>query len=149
MAELVPAIQLAAGAPGQASTVGKTLNWSSGGTQNSRPMHVLIACKDGESLIRIEERLGNLAGGLFGGLLGGGGGGGAGMVGPLVAAATGSAIITGGAIAVVIGAAYALARGIFKRKSEGRRRTLDARMFAIVDRVERSMARLPPEGTIR
>lgn len=144
MAELVPAIQMAADAPGQASTVGKTLTWSSGGHQNTRSMQVLIACKDGETLIRLEERLGNLVGGLFGGVVGGGGIGTASILGPLIGATTGSAILTGGAVVVGLGGAYALARAIFRAKSAARRRALDKLMFAIVERIEQSVAKLPP-----
>ena len=84
-----------------------------------------------------------------GGLVGGGGAGTASMLGPLTAAVTGSAILTGGVIVVTLGAVYSLARGIFARKSASRRRTLDALMFAIVERVEQSVTKLPPEGTIR
>lgn len=149
MAELVPAIQMAADAPGQASAVGRTLTWSSGGGQNTRSMQVLIACRDGETLIRLEERLGSLVGGLFGGLVGGGGAGTASMLGPLAGAITGSAIITTGVVVMAVGGMYSLARTIFRRKSASRRRALDALMFAIVERVERSVAKLPPEGTIR
>ena len=143
LAELVPVIQRAADAPGQASTVGRTLTWSSVVPGNTRSLQVLVASRKGETLIRIEERLGSLAGALHGGITGGGGGAAAGLAGPLVAAATGSAFLTGGAVLATLGIGYALARGLFRKQTRRRRRILDQLMFEVIHRVQERVAAAP------
>jgi len=49
--------------------VGRTLTWSSRTESNTSAQQVLVTVREGQTLIRIEESFGGLAGGLFGGRL--------------------------------------------------------------------------------
>ena len=55
---------------GVPSLFGRTLTWRS----DTRSLQLAVSSRDGETQIRIDERLHGLAAGLFAGLLGGGGG---------------------------------------------------------------------------
>lgn len=130
--KILPEIQRASPGHGNASMVGTTLTWSSDTTQRMRSLQVTVACSDGETLIRAEERLHGLAGSLFGGLMGGFGGGvGIGVGLPVGIEALGSVAF---AVAFPIGVlttAYLAARGILKHTGKKRRRELEA----MVDRI--------------
>jgi len=65
--DLVPLMQSATIGQGNASAVGKTLTWSSRCDTNTSSQQVLFSSRNGETMVRIEERLGGLAGALFGG----------------------------------------------------------------------------------
>lgn len=68
---IVVEIQSALGVLGQPSLVGNTLTWRSETPNNTRSLQIVVASRAGETYIRIEEQLNQLAGGLFGGLMGG------------------------------------------------------------------------------
>ncbi len=72
---LVPDIQAAAEGVGQPSALGRTLTWQSTSQDQLRSLQVSVSSRDGQTWIRIEERLGQLAASIFGGFVGGGGGG--------------------------------------------------------------------------
>jgi outer membrane lipoprotein SlyB len=132
-AELVPLIQVASSAVGQASQVGHSLTWSAQTQSSVSSFQVLVSVCKGETRIRIEARFDNLAGALFGGGLGGFGGGvGIGAGGALAAALGGGALFF--AIpAAIIGGTYAAARAIFGSYVNGRKRTLERLMERIVE----------------
>ena len=112
---IIPLIQQATEGQGTASAVGKTLTWSSRTDNNSSAQQVLVASRDGRTLIRVEERFGSVAGGLFGGIVGGVGlGGGLGFGGAI------AGIIQSLALGIVlpvsvIGGSYVAARAIYRR----------------------------------
>ncbi len=145
--EVIPLIQMAADSPGQASRVGRTLTWNSQTQGNTRSLQVMMVVRDGETLVRIDERLEGLAWGLHGGVVGGAGvGGGIGFGVPL-----GVAIGVAGAPillpATVIVAAYAGARRIFHRMARRRRGALQALLERLSEVVrERSAGRLEGDG---
>ena len=138
--ELVPLMHAATVGQGNASAVGKTLTWSSRSDTNTSSQQVLVTCRDGETLIRIEERLAGFAGGLFGGLMGGGGVGvGIGVGGALA----GTLIPVAFAIAfpvVIIGASYGAARGFFASHVRKRRARMQDLLDQLAERVEREVA---------
>ncbi len=139
--ELVPLMGQATAGHGQASLVGKTLTWSSHTSGNVSSQQVVVSSVRGETLIRIEEHLGQLAGGLFGGIMGGVGGGVGLGVGGALGGALGSVFLGVGIPAVVIPASYFLARAIFSDQVRRRQRKL----AALADTIE---ARLSERGAL-
>lgn len=118
-------IRAASDAPGQASEVGRTLTWHAQNQSSLRELHVVIASRDGETRIRIEERYGALAGAVFGGGVGGVGGGVGIGVGVGVGAAIGSLLMTIGFPIAVLGATYVGSRTLFSSVVHRRRQLLN------------------------
>lgn len=112
---IIPLIQRATEGQGTASAVGKTLTWSSRTDNNTATQQVLVASRDGETLIRVEEKFNGLAGGLFGGLVGGVGIGAGVGGGGAVAGILGSALLAFTLPVAVIGGSYVGARAIYSR----------------------------------
>ena len=120
--------------------MGKTLTWSSRSDTNTSSQQVLVSSRNGETMVRIEERLGGLAGALFGGFLGGVGGGVGLGAGGALAAVLGSAAFAVAFPLVVIGGSYAAARAIFADQVRKRRSRMEELMDRIVERVETEVA---------
>jgi hypothetical protein len=137
--ELVPLMQVATVGQGTASSVGKTLTWSSRSDTNTSSQQVLVASRGGETLIRIEERLAGFAGGLFGGLMGGGGGVGIGVGGALGTALGSAALMIAFPVAI-IGVSYGAARGFFAAHVHKRRARMQDLMDQLVEQVGRDVA---------
>ena len=135
--ELVPLMQAATLGQGNASAVGKTLTWSSRSDTNTSSQQVLVTVHEGETLIRIEERLAGFAGGLFGGVLGGVGGGlGIGVGGALGGALFGSVAMAIAFPVVIIGASYTACRHFFAAHVRRRRSRMQDLMDRLTERVE-------------
>jgi hypothetical protein len=64
---LVPAIQILASEHGQPSLLGRTLTWHSETQSKSRSLQIVVSARNGETHIRAEERLHQMAAGLFAG----------------------------------------------------------------------------------
>jgi hypothetical protein len=144
---IVLEIQRAIGGIGAASTLGRTLQWTSAGggmrrRVGTRMVQVTITPKNGRTTIRIEEPVNHVARALFAVSMGGigmgmmplvgaaGGAIGASIGGPPVAIAT--AIGTGVAF---LGAAYTFARTMFKAIVSRRGETLQALMSRLAEHV--------------
>lgn len=138
--ELVPLMQASTAGQGNASAVGKTLTWSSRSDTNTSSQQILITVRDGETLIRIEERLSGFAGGLYGGLMGGFGGGVGLGVGGGVGGALGSLAFAITFPVIIIGASYLGARGLFAAHVRKRRSKMQDLMGQLAEQVERDMA---------
>ncbi len=97
---------------GSINTYGKSLAWQTAKSldQVGRDVHVMVTVRGGQTRIRVEEKIGALAGGLFGGIMGGGGGG---MAIFLNLFATGPSIAGLGLIVAWLGGMYGLSRTIF------------------------------------
>lgn len=139
--ELVPIMQTATIGQGTASAVGKTLTWTSRSDSNSSSQQILIAYRDGETTVRIEERMTGFAGGLFGGLLGGVGGGLGIGAGGALGGALGSVALAFVIPTVVIGGAYAAARAIWVAEVKKRRRRMQDLLDRLVERIEDEVSR--------
>lgn len=137
---LVELIHRTLGEVGQPSVLGRTLRWialtgMSGRHAHGREIEVAIASRDGQTTIRVHERLRALATQLFAGFVAGGGTGGAALLSGLGAA------IFGGAVAPVVfgvgalAGSYALARGIFGSKSRSRTAQLRKLIDLLADHV--------------
>ncbi len=133
---------------GQPSLLGRTLTWSAETANKTRTTQVSVSARNGETHIRVEERLNQLAGGIFGGGLGGLGGGlGFGLGLPLGLELLGS---VGAAMVLPVGflgLTFVGCRAVY-RALVGRRRTELARLMdAVVEEVRTSVERrrtLPP-----
>ena len=142
---LVPLIQRAAGGMGQPSLMGRTLTWVSADPQRTRVLQVSVSARRGETHISVQERYGNLAGALFGGIIGGVGGGvGMGVGLGVGLGALGSILFASLFPPAVIGGSYLLARSVFRRTVQGRRRDLARLMEELVAAVEYEVEEEPP-----
>jgi hypothetical protein len=122
---LMVEIQRHAGTHGQPSLMGRTLTWQTDTPNRSRSTQVTVSSRDGETRIRIEERLHQLAGQLFGGVVAGGGGGlGFGLALPIALEVLGSAFLAVALPVTALGLSYGVARAIFRRVARRRRRAL-------------------------
>jgi len=144
---MVLEMQRLLGGTSTASTIGRTLQFSLTGRNHQhasgRDVQVTITPRNGRTTIRIEERLGPLAGGLFGGLLGGMGGGLTVPVTVIGAALTHSAILATGLGGVMISGSYLLARTIYGKIVRGRGEKLHELMSRLVDHASATAVREP------
>jgi hypothetical protein len=148
---MVLEMQRLLGGTSTASTIGRTLQFSLTGRNHQhasgRDVQVTITPRNGRTTIRIEERLGPLAGGLFGGLLGGMGGGLTVPVTVIGAALTHSAILATGLGGVIISGSYLLARTIYGKIVRGRGEKLHELMSRLVEHA--STTAVPAPGLAR
>jgi hypothetical protein len=137
--ELVPIIEMATDGHGQASAIGSTLTWSSTTSGNTSSQQVLVQSGRGETLVRIEDRVGGLAGALYGGIVGGGSGVGIGAGGAVAGVIGLPAFLIVAIPAGIIGSSYMVARAIFTAQVRRRRARMEELMDQIAMRVERSV----------
>ena len=143
-------IQTLVGEVGTVTALGRTLSYTLGGLQNQRRVHVTVTAAGGRTIIRAEERLGQLAGGIFGGVMGGGGGGlGAGSIGITAGAmhAPGSFVVT--VLGLVVGAAYTGARAVFTHIATTRATQLESLVSTVALQVEDLIAAETPVRALR
>jgi len=114
-ANLLPAIEAAAGDVGRVTQIGHTSTWESLRVQVGRTMQVRFSTGGGATTIRVEERFGGLAGGLFGGVVGGVGGGLGIAGGTAIALALHSVAFAFALPTAVIGTTFLSVRAAFKR----------------------------------
>jgi hypothetical protein len=133
---LIPLIQARSETSGQGGIAGSTLTWRATSQGSARDLQILVASRNGETRIRIEDRHGQLAGGLFGGVLGGVGGGvglGAGLPIGLI---FGSAAITVGFPILFIGGTYAACRAGFRNIVARRSREIQQLADTLEDQLQ-------------
>jgi hypothetical protein len=140
---IVAHVQIAAPAPGTASQIGRTLTWQSTG-QPSISLHVVVTVRNGETLVRIEEKHGTLAGALFGGGLAGTSGL-AMAIGGIIAGTVASPALVVAAPLAVMGLSFGTFRTIFSSKSKKRRQQLAELMQRIVEDIEAARASEPAD----
>jgi len=100
--------------------------WETMQSEDAPDILIRLVTRQGQTRIRIEQRLADLAGGLYGGLWGGGGGGSAAAFLGVTLGATAAPVEIAilGAVAIV-GGTYALSRVIFRSVARGRLRTIE------------------------
>ncbi len=122
---------------GQPNLLGRTLTWQTETPTKTRSLQVVVSSRDGETHIRVEERLHQLAGGLFGGITAGVGAGvGVGVGLPVGIVTLGSALF---AVAFPLGIAtisFIGARAIYRAVVAHRRKILGD----LLERVSRAVA---------
>jgi serine/threonine-protein kinase len=134
---LVEVIRRQLGDVGQVSTVGRSLAWT--GTNVKRRVGVTVVPRGGSTTIRVEERMGPMAGQLFGGIVGGGGGGFGGGTMGITIAATHSIVITLAVTLGIVTSAYGLARTLFVRGVRTRGEELRELTVRLAEAVSESM----------
>ncbi len=142
---IVQQIQVSLGEPGMQSRIGRSLTWQTmpASGQPGRRIAVNVTVSRGATVIRIDEKLGNLIGGLFGGLLGGMGGGGMGLIAiPIVFAPWAAPLFVGG----WLGGTYLLTRTIYKAAVRRRSEELEQLLHRLVAVCEDSIE--PPMRAI-
>lgn len=124
--ELVETLRFSLGQMGRSEKIGKTFAWQTeiDPQRGGRRVQVFVTRRGGTTRLRVEERMGALAGGLFGGVVGGAGiGGMATILG--VTAGTGVLLPFGLAGAVMwAGLTYGVVRTSFAAVSRSRDRQL-------------------------
>jgi len=119
-------IQIGTREHGQPSLLGRSLTWRAETPSKTRTVQVTVTSRDGQTHVRLEENLHQLAGGLFGGGVGGGGlGVGLGMGLPLGLAVFGSALVATMFPIAVIGLSYIGARQIYRAITKKRREVMN------------------------
>ena len=133
--ELAETIRNTLSAPGHVSTLGKSFEWHSANPQ--RGLRVTITPRAGRTVIRIEERFGNLLGGLMGGIVGGLGGGGGGAAIGVIGGALHQIGLGLAAAGVLVVGSFLLARTIFRNVVHRRARELGRLLDALVEQAAR------------
>ncbi|MBP9200170.1 MAG: hypothetical protein KBF47_09195, partial [Gemmatimonadales bacterium] len=137
-AQLVDLIRQAIGNMGQVSRLGRDLSWQTvayGGTPG-RQLFITFRPGAGQTVIRFEENLKQVAGAYFGGYMGGLGGGTVGVwmgIGMGLLHSVPATIALG---ATAIGSSYALARGLLRRQFRLRSTELEGLADRLVATVE-------------
>lgn len=125
---------------GQPGLLGRTLTWRAETASKSRSMQVTVGVRRGETHIRVEERLHQLASGLVTGTtVGGGVGIGIGVGLPLGLKALGSVLFATAFPLGVVAVAFVAAREIYRRVVRSRRTALLELLDAVADEVEASI----------
>jgi len=151
---LLDEIRTALGRVGYAATAGSSLYWTA--RKPKEPMRgfdlgnlwetmqsedapdilVRIVTRQGQTRIRIEQRMGDMAGGIFGGVWGGGGGGGVAVIlGVGLPLHASLLFVIPGAVAIA-GGTYVLSRGIYRAVVAHRRRVLEDLADRLVEQCE-------------
>jgi hypothetical protein len=131
---------------GHVSTLARSLAWTTASPSpgQGRDVHVTITPRLGQTRIRVEEKMGPLAGGLFGGIVGGGGGGGGSAAAGITVSLLGPGVAVAVAVIGVVGGCYALARSIYTHVADRRTRQLTDLIDRLADYARStSMHRVP------
>ncbi|MEO5814406.1 MAG: hypothetical protein ABIT20_03895 [Gemmatimonadaceae bacterium] len=153
---IVLEIQRAVGGMGSASTLGRSLQWTSAGTGrrrlSGRLVQVTVTPKNGRTTIRIEEPMGQVARALFAASMGGIGMGmmplvsvGGGYLGTTLAGPGGAAAAAIAVGAGFLGATYLFARTVFNRIVSSRGETLQTLMSRLAEHVSATATKQPKE----
>jgi hypothetical protein len=138
---LIDTIRRRIGDPGHVGSIGRSVSWSS--ADKHRRVQSSIGPRHGFTTIRIDERLGGLAGALFGGIMGGGGGGTTGVTIGLGMGVFHSALIAAGLWGSAMVGTYTLARTIFKAQVKSRRAALLALELELAEQARETVRLLP------
>lgn len=123
---ILAAVQLVSKDHGQPALLGRTLTWRAESANKTRTIQMVVSVRDGRTLIRFEENLGQLAAGLFGGTVGGGGVGfGIGLGLPFAVEVLGSGLFAVAAPFAAMGLSYVVARAIYRNIVARRSRAAD------------------------
>jgi hypothetical protein len=150
--DVIHEISRAADGQGHPSVIGRTLSWVLSDPNRQRFLQVTVANREGETVIRIEERMQQLAGAIYGGIIGGVGGGlGLGVGLGVGLGALGSAVFATVFPVTVLAGSFWVARTAFGSTATKRRRaliTLLDRLTELVERPPRLEDGEPPAGAL-
>jgi hypothetical protein len=138
---IVSVVQQVAREHGQPSLLGRTLTWQAETASKTRSIQVVVSSRRGETHIRVEERLHQLASGLFGGTIAGVGAGvGLGVGIPVGLEVLGSALFVTAFPLGVVGLTYLAAREIYRQIVKRRRRALRELLDKVTEEAKQSVA---------
>jgi len=147
---LVSVIHLVSHEHGQPSLLGRTLTWQAETANKTRSLQVVVSVRNGETHVRVEERLAQLAGAVFGVSLGAVGttvGLGVGL--PIAVEVFGSALLAVGFPLGAMALSYLGAREIYRRLVGRRRSAVSELMEQLTREAEACIAERAledPEG---
>jgi len=140
---LLDEIRTALGRVGHAATAGSSLYWTSRKPkapvqgfdlgnlwetmqdEDGPDILIRVVTRQGQTRIRLEQRMGNTAWGVFGGVIGGGGGGGAATILGVGLPLGAPALLAIPAAALVLGGTWGLSRWIYRTVIASRNRVLE------------------------
>lgn len=125
---------------GQPSVLGRTLTWQAETESKMRSILLVVSARDGETHVRIEERLHQTAGGIFGGIMGGVGLGAGLGVGLPMGIAAGSALLVTLFPLGILGLSYMGSREIYRVVVKRRRTVVSQLMERVTSEVTASIA---------
>ncbi len=141
-AQMIDLVRQTIGNMGQVSKLGRDLLWQvvvyRGGGSDRRELYITFRPANGETRIRMEENLKQVAGQYFGGLMGGLGGGTTGISLGIGLGALHSALAAAGIWLTVFSSSYALARRLFRGQHRKRSSELETLADRLVDYLENS-----------
>ena len=138
---IVAAIQSHSRDYGQPNLLGRTLTWRAETASKTRTIQVVVTSRDGETSIRLDENLTQLASGLFAGMSAGFGvGGGIGFGLPLALAVFGSPLLGVLTPLSFIGLTIIGTREIYRRVVKKRRKAINELFERTVREAEASIA---------
>lgn len=138
---IAAAVQTASREHGQPSLLGRTLTWRAETSNKTRTIQLVVTSRDGETWIRLEENLGQLAAGLFGGTIGGAGLGlGLGLALPLGLEVLGSTLLAVAGPIGMVGLTYLASREIYRGVVRRRRRVFSELFDTAVAEARASIA---------
>lgn len=132
---LVTAIQAASREHGQPSLLGRTLTWRAESSSKTRTTQIVVSSRDGETTIRVEEDLTQMASGIFGGVTAGAGVGiGMGVGLPIGLEVLGGSILFATAAPLVsVALGFMASRALYRTMAGRRQRSVDG-LFDLVIR---------------
>jgi hypothetical protein len=132
---MVGEIQRTFGGVGYASQIGRTRTWTvapTGPRAHTRVLSVTATSHQGQTIVRVDESLSQLAGQVIGGLTGGLGGGLSGVWIGIGMGVFHSPVVAGVLLLTGIGGAYSLGRALFARSFVRRTRELNELLDRLV-----------------
>jgi hypothetical protein len=135
---VVSVIQLGTREHGQPSLLGRSLTWRAETPNKSRTVQITVTSRDGQTHVRLEENLHQLAGGVFGGGVGGVGVGvGVGMGLPLAGfLGLGGSLLAAVFPIGVLGLSYIGAREVYRTVANSRRAVMGGLFEKILAEVQ-------------
>jgi len=144
---IVGVIQAGSREHGQPSLLGRTLTWRAETQSKSRTVQIVVASRDGQTHIRMEENLTQTAAGLFAGSTAGFGiGVGIGVGLPVGLEVLGSALFATVAPIGTVALAYVGARAIYREITARRRRAMSELFDRTVAEAQASIAAASIDG---
>lgn len=140
---VVTAIQAASREHGQPSLLGRTLTWRAESSSKTRATQIVVSSRDGETTIRVEEDLTQMASGLFGGVtIGGGIGIGMGVGLPIGLEVLGGSILFATAAPVAsVAMGFMASRALYRTIARRRRRSVDGLFDLVIRETQAGIAR--------
>lgn len=138
---VVTAIQAASREHGQPSLLGRTLTWRAESSSKTRATQIVVSSRDGETTIRVEEDLTQMASGIFGGVTAGAGVGIGVGLGVPIGLGLGSVLFATAAPLASVALGYMASRALYRTIAGRRRRSVDGLFDLVVRETQAGIGR--------